>query len=231
MERLKSELKTKMCEYSMLNKSLIEALEKNSNANTIDAIKEMIGDTENRINALKSEIEVGSKKKDKEPTVYSFYDKVKKPVKKIDALSDYASYDTPYNHLNYKNLYEIKSIVSNKFKVNFDGGAHIPSSVVKSVDYASVSGNQIIIKIDDYVYMKDGKPRPIIADVSKMKYDDRFPISIEHFDTKGNLLYAERFHGCLITDVKRTSLDNESDGTSYILLTINYTETSYETAH
>ena len=78
---LKSALKTRMAEFEMLNKTLIESIEKGSSEVTIDAIKSTIKDAEENIKTLRDWIETKTNEKDEaSKTTYSFYNEIKKPT-------------------------------------------------------------------------------------------------------------------------------------------------------
>lgn len=284
-ERTKRELKTKMCELTMLNNSLVESFERESSEITIDAIKKLIEEKEVEIKTLKDKIEDNVRLSDEKETKveYSFYDGIEKPklaksekhakvcsIKKamkdvekalddvnklkdsyksfydgIDkikkgtnevSLSDYKPYDTPYNKLNYENLYNSEpeeinvdySSIGNasKFIVKFNG-IDIKGWLVKGVDYAC--SKQLSITVQDHI----ANGRPIIADIRSMfsnKYS-KFSLVIEHLNNSGELLYRERFHDCIITDVMRSSLDYMISDYSSITMLIDFGEVTYETNH
>ena len=78
---LKSALKTRMAEFEMLNKTLIESIDKGSSEVTIDAIKSAINDAEENIKTLRDWIETKTNEKDEaNKTSYSFYNEIKKPT-------------------------------------------------------------------------------------------------------------------------------------------------------
>ena len=74
MDKAKSALKTKISEYEMLNKTLLEMYERKISEVVIDTIKDDISKTLDEINNLKDWIE---KETDKDEKVeYSFYDNI-----------------------------------------------------------------------------------------------------------------------------------------------------------
>lgn len=289
---LKSALKTRMAEFEMLNKTLIEAIEKGSSEVTIDAIKEAIKDAEENIKTLRDWIEEKTNEKESyEKVNYSFYNEIKKPTlprsikierdkklstlknelnkleskiidlrenknsffdnikkdtssKKLDEVikkdlsSDYKPYDSPYNHLNYEDVYkEFRNnklpyenvINSNRFLVRFGTPFDIPEYYVRSVDF---NNKQLVISIFNFI--KDDK-HPIIAELLARKFNCdmtyEFNISIDYLDPTGVTLYTERYHHCHLLNVERDSVDYTRDDFNRILLTVSYSEVTYETSH
>lgn len=289
---LKSALKTRMAEFEMLNKTLIEAIEKGSSEVTIDAIKEAIKDAEENIKSLRDWIEEKTNEKEScEKVNYSFYNEIKKPTlprsvktkklfsikndldklekelkdlkptnnsffdnikkdtnsKKLDEVikkdlsSDYKPYDSPYNHLNYEDIYNEtckKLLVSNpyenviqcnRFLVRFGTPLDIPEYYVRSVDFKS---KHLVISIFNFI--KDDK-HPIIAELLTRKFNcdmtSEFNISIDYLDPTGVTLYTERYHHCHLLNVERDSVDYTRDDLNRILLTVSYSEVTYETSH
>lgn len=289
---LKSALKTRMAEFEMLNKTLIEAIEKGSSEVTIDAIKEAIKDAEENIKTLRDWIEEKTNEKEScEKVNYSFYNEIKKPTlprsikakklfsikndldklenelkdlkptnnsffdnikkdtnsKKLDEVikkdlsSDYKPYDSPYNHLNYEDMYSetckklpvcnpYENVIQcNRFLVKFGTPLEIPEYYVRSVDFKN---KQLIISIFNFI--KDDK-HPIIAELLARKFNgdmtSEFRISIDYLDPTGVTLYTERYHHCHLVNVERDSVDYTRDDFNRILLTVSYSEVTYETSH
>lgn len=306
LDDLKSALKTRMAEFEMLNKTLIESIEKGSSEVTIDAIKDAIKDSEENIKTLRDWIEEKTKEKEScdekescENVNYSFYNDIKKPTlprsvkaernkklfeikndlnkleaelkglketndsffdkikkntnsKKLDEVikkdisSDYKSYDTPYNHLNYEDMYNetckklpvcspYENVIgSNRFLVRFGTPLEIPEYYVRSVDFLNCTSKYSkALGITLFNFVKNNK-RPIIAELLG-RYDNNesslFNISIDYLDPTGVTLYTERYHGCKIVNVERNSLDYGNDDFNKISLTISYSDLTYETAH
>lgn len=297
---LKSALKTRMAEFEMLNKTLIEAIEKGSSEVTIDAIKEAIKDAEENIKTLRDWIETKTNEKDEaSKTTYSFYNEIKKPTlprsikiernkklseiknnldklenelkdlketknnffdgikkstssKKLDEVikkdlsSDYKPYDSPYNHLNYEDMYNetckklpvcspYENVIgSNRFLVRFGTPFEIPEYYVRSVDFLNCTSKYSReLGITLFNFVKDNK-RPIIAELLEKYNNDEsslFNISIDYLDPTGVTLYTERYHGCKIVNVERDSVDYGNDDFNKISLTISYSDLTYETAH
>lgn len=308
LDDLKSALKTRMAEFEMLNKTLIESIEKGSSEVTIDAIKEAIKDAEENIKTLRDWIETKTNEKDEaSKTTYSFYNEIKKPTlprsvkverdkklstlknelnkleskiidlrenknsffdnikkdansKKLDEVikkdlsSNYKPYDSPYNHLNYDEIYKKPNTINflntttdcndkkckdseyckyicgtSRFLVKINGlPITINEWLVKRVDYVCTS--QISITIQDHI----ANNRPVIADIRELfrrDYGNKFGVTIEHLDNTGHMLYSERFHECEITDISRSSLDYTVSDFSTITMLITFKEVTYEASH
>lgn len=298
---LKSALKTRMAEFEMLNKTLIEAIEKGSSEVTIDAIKEAIKDAEENIKTLRDWIEEDwieektNEKESCEKVNYSFYNEIKKPTlpksvkfkklstikkeldkledelkdinktrslydsiekvksdeksKKLDetvnvSLSDYKPYDTPYNHLKYEDIYKetcssklplinpYENVInSNRFLVRFGTPLEIPEYYVRSVDFL-YNNKELVIGVFNFI---DESKRPIIAELLAKRHDrditSEFKISIDYLDPTGVTLYTERYHHCHLVNVQRDSVDYTRDDFNRILLTVSYSDVTYETSH
>lgn len=291
---LKSALKTRMAEFEMLNKTLIEAIEKGSSEVTIDAIKEAIKDAEENIKTLRDWIEEKTNEKEScEKVNYSFYNEIKKPTlprsvkakklfnikndldklenelkdlkptnnsffdnikkdtnsKKLDEVikkdlsSDYKPYDSPYNHLNYEDMYNetckklpvcspYENIIQcNRFLVRFGTPLDIPEYYVRSVDFL-YNNKELVITVFNFI--KENK-HPIIAELLARKFNrdmtSEFSISIDYLDPTGVTLYTERYHHCHLVNVERDSVDYTRDDLNRILLTVSYSEVTYETSH
>ena len=291
---LKSALKTRMAEFEMLNKTLIEAIEKGSSEVTIDAIKGAIKDAEENIKTLRDWIEEKTNEKEScEKVNYSFYNEIKKPTlprsvkvernkklseiknnldkledevknlrtiknsffdnikkdtnsKKLDEVikkdlsSDYKPYDSPYNHLNYEDVYKKSCsnklpygnvIQCNRFLVRFGTPLEIPEYYVRSVDFL-YNNKELVITVFNFI--KENK-HPIIAELLARKFNrdmtSEFSISIDYLDPTGVTLYTERYHHCHLVNVERDSVDYTRDDFNRILLTVSYSEVTYETSH
>jgi hypothetical protein len=291
---LKSALKTRVAEFEMLNKTLIESIEKGSSEVTIDAIKEAIKDAEENIKVLRDWIEektnkdeetnkvqysfyneikkptlprsVKAKKlfsikndldklenelKDLKPTNNSFFDNIKKDTnsKKLDEVikkelsSDYKPYDSPYNHLNYEDMYNeackklpvcnpYENVIQcNRFLVKFGTPLEIPEYYVRSVDFL-YNNKELVITVFNFI--KENK-HPIIAELLARKFNrdmtSEFSISIDYLDPTGVTLYTERYHHCHLVNVERDSVDYTRDDFNRILLTVSYSDVTYETSH
>ena len=308
LDDLKSALKTRMAEFEMLNKTLIESIEKGSSEVTIDAIKSTIKDAEENIKTLRDWIETKTNEKDEaSKTTYSFYNEIKKPTlprsvkverckklseiknnldklenelkdlketknnffdnikkdtnsKKLDEVikkdlsSDYKPYDSPYNNLNYDEIYKKPNTINflnsitdcndekckdseyckyicntNRFLVKFNGFPILINEwLVKRLDYLSTS--QISVTIQDHLVNN----RPVIADIRewfRRDYGNKFGITIEHLDGTRHTLYSERLHECEISDIARSSLDYTVNDFSTITMLITFKEVTYETTH
>lgn len=297
LEKAKSELKTKMNEYQMLNKTLVEMYEKGTSEIVIDTLKDDINETLDTINGLRDWIEKETDKDEK--AEYSFYDKIEKPklaksvklasfgkssdgscfsydtikksVEKINEdlkndkvcgelnhptnnlydsvkKEDYKPYDTPYNKLNYKDLYCLKFLntetkeqylndtitATNRFLVRFSNPLRINEWLVKSVDFNSIDRKELLITIQDHlVTREDGSKYPIISELRgrTLSSASLFNISIDYLDRTGYTLYTERYHGCRITDVIKSSLSYEAEGFNTIQLVVTFSDITYETSH
>lgn len=306
MDRAKSALKMKISEYEMLNKTLIEMIEKSSSDIVIDTLKHDIDETLDTINELREWIEKETDKEDSK-VEYSFYDGIEKPklaksvklasfgkssngrtfsydaikksvekinedlkkdkvvvelnhptnnlydsIKKDDKknatnLGDYKPYDTPYNKLNFEDLYCLKFLntetkekylnetitAANRFLVRFSKPFKINEWLVKGVDFDSVYNKELLITMQDHlVTREDGSKYPIISELrSRISPDDVFIISIDYLDKTGYTLYTERYHGCKIKDIIKSSLSYENEGFNTIQLTVTFSDITYETSH
>ena len=270
---IKKMLKTRMSEYEMLNKTYVEMLERNSNKDNIREVESAMKDAIDNVKVLQDWIEDWSTK----PNLYgnvtkkvaktidmkrgNLYDNIKKEEKKdLNSLSDFKPYDTPYNHLNYEEIYKkkdeekdnekkliflrtetnekhLKGIItsSNCFLVRFNGGLNIKEWLVKGVDFAPADTKELVITIQDHlVERENGSKYPIISELigKANPYNTPFTILIDYIDPTGVLLYTERYHGCKISDVTRAnSLSYEMNTFNAIRFTVTYTEVTYETAH
>ena len=297
LDDLKSALKTRVAEFEMLNKTLIESIEKGSSEVTIDAIKDAIKDSEENIKTLRDWIEEKTNKEEETNKVqYSFYNEIKKPmlprsikaernkklfslkndlnklegelkdlketndsffdkikkdtnskkldeIVKKDVLNDYKPYDTPYNHLNYEDMYNdtckklpvcspYENVIQcNRFLVKFGTPLEIPEYYVRSVDFM-YNNKELVISVFNFI--KENK-HPIIAELLARKFNRdmtfEFSISIDYLDPTGVTLYTERYHLCHLVNVERDSVDYTRDDFNRISLTISYSDVTYETSH
>ena len=70
LDDLKSALKTRVAEFEMLNKTLIESIERGSSEVTLDAIKDAIKDAEENIKVLRDWIEEKTNKEEETNKVF-----------------------------------------------------------------------------------------------------------------------------------------------------------------
>ena len=273
LEEIKKMLKTRMSEYEMLNKTYVEMLERNSNKESIREVENAMKDAIDNVKVLQDWIEEWSTK----PNLYgnitkkvaktidmktgNLYDNIKKEEKKdLNSLSDFKPYDTPYNHLNYEEIYKkkeeeknnekkliflrtetnetfLRGIITNSncFLVRFNGGLNIKEWLVKGVDFEPTDTKKLTITIQDHLAeVEDGKKYPIISELigKNTPYAPSFMLSIDYLDPTGVVLYTERYHGCRIVEVSRgNSLSYEMDSFNTIRFTVKYTDVTYETAH
>jgi len=252
LDDLKSSLKTRMAEFEMLNNTLVEAMERGSSEVTIDAIKSAINDVEENIKRLRECIDGMTNKAD-----YSFYDEIKKPKsiknsksffdgikkgansKKLDEnIKKDISNDC--NNLNYEDVYKKSSsnklpyenvISSNRFLVRFGTPLEIPEYYVRSVNFLC-GGGELLISVFNFI--KENK-HPIIAELLAKEFKRdmtfEFSISIDYLDPTGVTLYTERYHHCHLLSVERDSVDYTRDDFNKILLTVSYSDVTYETSH
>lgn len=290
-ERLKEMLNTRMAEYQMLNKTLVEMIEKGSSEANIDLVKKDIAEKQEAIDTLKDwiqqKVEQEADKKDiKEGEKASMYDSIKKkprlaksvkmgvsnniydsikketstpkdygkagggttyePSKDKEYGDDFAPYDSPYNHLNYEEIYKKIGIIghdkdgniydevtsANRFLVRFGTPFGIPEWYVRRVSFFSSRGKELEISVFDFI--DSNTNRPIVADILGMVNNMHiapFSVSIDHLDQTGKLLYTERYHGCKIKEATRSDLYYENDDISTIDMLITYNDVSYEAAH
>ena len=257
LEDLKKALKTRKAEYEMLNKTYMEMIDRNSNPDSFREMKTAIAEAFENIETLKKLIDEKSTAKTINMKCGNLYDNIKKEEKKdLNSLGDFKPYDTPYNKLNYEDIYKdndnLKKLIflrtetsekhlngvitnSNCFLVRFNGGLNIKEWFVKGVDFAPADTKELVITIQDHlVEMENGSKYPIISELigKANPYSTPFTISIDYIDQTGVLLYTERYHGCKISDVTRAnSLSYEMDAFNAIRFTITYTDVTYETAH
>lgn len=241
----KAFLKIKMSEYQMLNNTLIEMIERGTSEIGIDEIKGAIKETEDDIAALLKRIEDESNKEDKN-VEYSFYDGITKPklaksVKLASFVKD-KSFDgtkdenTTLKFLNTEtNGKYVSDIITNanRFLVRFNGALNISEWLVKSVDFAPSDRNELYITIQDHLATSsDGTKYPIISQIRSRvnsSYEPSFVICIEYLDRTGCTIYTERYHGCRISDVIRSSVSYDTDDFNTINFTVTYTDVTYET--
>jgi len=278
--RLKEMLNTRMAEYQMLNKTLIEMIEKGSSEANIDLLKNDIAEKQEAIDTLKDWIQQkveqeADKKEIKEGEKASMYDSIKKKPRLTKSVKmgvsnnlydsikketsedkeygeDFAPYDSPYNHLNYEDIYNASFVASknilcedfppkdqygdvtrtNRFLVRFGTEFKIPEWYVRRVSFFSSLGKEMEISVFDFVDSETN--RPIVADILGMVNNTHiapFSVSIDHLDPTGHLLYTERYHGCKIKEAMRSDLYYENDDISTIDMQITYSDVSYEAAH
>ena len=247
-ETLTSLLKTRINEHEMLNLSLAEMYQKNANSPTIEIMKKMISESETKIKNIQDEIslvsspkssyaEYSSKKQvcgENKGIKTSLYDKIKKIGKPLDDIKpnyDYKEKSTSYvksSEDDFCNLF----CRSNMFLVHFENNSELKNVLefgVRGVDYNSNDGNELLIKFNDFVIKKDGKKVPVVAFLKTIK--NGFMLSIDHLDPTGSLIYRERYHGCKIRKVTKTSLDYAIDDVNLIYVTVEYSDITYETSH
>jgi hypothetical protein len=274
MDRAKSALKMKISEYEMLNKTLIEMIEKGSSDIVIDTLKHDIDETLDTINELREWIEKETEKEDSK-VEYSFYDGIKKPKlaksvklasfnkssdgrgfsydaikKSVEKMNEDLKNDKVVGELNHPNLYDslrklnyqdlynnsnklpIHSpydnvIQNNRFLVRFGTPFDIPEYYVRSVDFLYDDKELVITVLNN---IKEDK-RPLIAELLAKRNTIEFSISIDYLDATGVTLYTERYHNCHLLKLERESMDYTKDNLNGILLTISYSEITYETSH
>jgi hypothetical protein len=280
----------------MLNKTLIEMMEKGSSDANIDLMKKDIAEKQEAIDTLKDwiqqkvEEEITSKeikaaesesmydsikkkprlaKSIKMGAANNLYDSIKKetstpknygkedystacgitktkPSEDKEYGDDFAPYDSPYNHLNYEEIYKKIGIIShdkdgniydevtsaNRFLVRFGTPFGIPEWYVRRVSFFSSRGKELEISVFDFI--DSNTNRPIVADILGMVNNTHvapFSVSIDHLDQTGKLLYTERYHGCKIKEATRSDLYYENDDISTIDMLITYSDVSYEATH
>jgi hypothetical protein len=239
IDDLKKSLKSRISQYEMLSKSLLEVFERNPLSKSINDIRDAINETTDDIRSLQKLID----EKNNE-VKYSFYDAIKKPVepeettaKKVsmfdcikknnsddEMLKKNNSDDEYVKKISSTNPYE-KVTRTNAFLVRFNG-LNIKEWMVRNVGY--LSKNQLGITIFDHVVNN----RPIIADINNLIVSDRkISIIIDHLDETGKVIYSERFHDCKIFNQVRNDLDYESSDFSTITMMVTFKEVTYETAH
>lgn len=184
------------------------------------------------------------------------YDTIKKSVEKIneDLKNDkvvgelnhpnlYDSVKKEAEKLNYEDLYSktrnklpIYSpydnvIQDNRFLVRFGTPFNIPEYFVRSVDFLYRDKELMITVLNN---IKEDK-RPLIAELLAKRFSPNnkveFSISIDYLDATGVTLYTERYHNCHLLNIERESMDYTRDDLNGILLTISYSEITYETSH
>jgi hypothetical protein len=123
---------------------------------------------------------------------------------------------------------------SNRFLVRFSNPLMINEWLVKSVDFNSIDRKELLITIQDHIVTReDGSKYPIISELRARTLPNTslFNISIDYLDKTGHVLYTERYHGCKITDVIKSSLSYELDEFNTIAFTVTFTDITYETSH
>ena len=245
LDELNSLLKTRINEHEMLNLSLADMYQKSSSEDSINIIKNAINNLEDEIKEIQDNINrTASMKPSNGP--YSFYDSIKKEkhdeskAKEVDLFDNTMKSDNISNNdskLNYDYENDIKNInyqtsvsYSNRFLVRFEGNGlkDIPEWIMKGVDYVSRDMKEIILRINDFLIKKEDKKIPVIALLNG--FGSNFNVLIDHLDPSGCLIYRERYHGCSITDVFRSSLDYSIDEINTICAKINYSDLTYETS-
>lgn len=251
LEELNSLLKTRINEHEMLNLSLAEMYQKSSSEDSINIIKHAINNLEDEIKEIQDNINRTASMKPSNCS-YSFYDSIKKEkhnepkAKEVDLFDNTIKSDNISNNdsnLNYdyennvKNMLNLSSInhqtsvsYSNRFLVRFEGNGlkDIPEWIMKGVDYNSRDMKEIILRINDFLIKKEDKKIPVIALLNG--FGSNFNVLIDHLDPSGCLIYRERYHGCSIIDVFRSSLDYSIDEINTICAKINYSDLTYETS-
>lgn len=252
LNELNSLLKTRIHEHEMLNLSLAEMYQRSSSEDSINAMKKVISDLEDEIRGIQEDINSTASIKPSKVS-YSFYDNIKKEKHDEPKAKEINLYDSVMKSdkisdddekLNYDYDFDIKSLLdissvnnqtslsySNRFLVRFEGNGlkDIPEWIIKGVDYNTKDRKEIIIRINDFLIRKENKKIPLIALLNNS--DSSFNVLVDHLDPTGLLIYRERYHGCSITDIFRSSLDYSSDEINTIYATISYSDSTYETSH
>ena len=165
----------------------------------------------------------------------NLYNTIKKEKPNFDSTKDE---NTTLKFLNTEtNGKYVSDIITNanRFLVRFNGALNISEWLVKSVDFAPMDRKELYITIQDHLATSsDGTKYPIISQIRSRvnsSYEPSFVICIEYLDRTGCTLYTERYHGCRISDVIRSSVSYETDDFNTINFTVTYTDITYETSH
>lgn len=165
----------------------------------------------------------------------NLYDTIEKEKPKFDGTKDE---NTTLKFLNTEtNGKYVSDIITNanRFLVRFNGALNISEWLVKSVDFAPMDRKELYITIQDHLATSsDGTKYPIISQIRSRvnsSYEPSFVICIEYLDRTGCTIYTERYHGCRISDVIRSSVSYETDDFNTINFTVTYTDITYETSH
>lgn len=156
----------------------------------------------------------------------------KKVHTNLDYKRTYAN-NKSYEKKNLSNKYidEINNtidsrLLSNRFLLHFNGNLEIPEVMIKSVSFDN-SNKQLSICIYDFVKEINGVKYPLLnllkADVSP------FDFCLEHLDSVGNVVYAEKYIGGRIEEIYRDPLDYSSSEFSTIQMFVTYDNVKYET--
>lgn len=227
-------------EYSFYNEIKKPTLPKSVKFKKLSTIKKELDKLEDELKDI-----------NKTRSLYDSIEKVKsdEKSKKLDetvkvSLSDYKPYDTPYNHLKYEDIYKetcssklplinpYENVInSNRFLVRFGTPLEIPEYYVRGVDFL-YNNKELVITVFNFI--KEDK-HPIIAELLTRKFNRdmtcEFPVSIDYLDPTGVTLYTERYHHCHLVNVERDSVDYTRDDLNRILLTVSYSDVTYETSH
>lgn len=224
IDNLKKELKIKENEYIMLDNSLVEMFDRDSNQSSINSVKKSLDKLSKEIMEIRNEIEKAYTfvKKDN-GSVKSFYDSVKK--ENIEPKKEEHKLNYEKEYLMMPNTDNV--ISSNRFLVEFDKEKlNIPACFVNSVNFGFLSSRQIIVSI--YNFVDEETNEPILANT---KYKDIGTVTIKYLDAVGNLLYYERYENCNIHELCRDDLDYSNDNLNNIKLLIHFSTVKYETSH
>lgn len=252
LEDLKKTLKLELNTHNMLNNTLAEMYEKNSNVNLIEDVQDEINALEKDIKFIQEQIHINSPKGD--GVKKSFFNEIKKPklVKSIKdesvkakSISLYDSIQKPKfdnekevetnKKLAYKEIYQKacsnllafdNAISANRFLVRFEGEAKVPEWYVRRVTFTPSDRKELYIEIFDFLTENN---RPIITQFANQNIP--FRISIDHLDPCGVVLYTERYHGCNVVSIRKNDLAYNIDEKWSMELEITYSDISYETSH
>lgn len=254
LENLKKTLKLVLNEHMMLNNTLTEMVEKNSNHLALEKIEDEIKELEKDIKFLQEKIRINSaKNRQNEEEKKSFYNEIKKPKlaklikfegakQKTDMdlnigdkqveLDDDDSNACAVNMFKYAkdggnmvSPYD-EAMSANRFLVRFEGNIKVPEYYVRKVSFPPSDRKEIYIQIFDFLTDDN---RPIITEFNNQNIP--FRISIDHLCPTGAVLYTERYHGCSVMEIMRSDLAYSLDEKATMELRITYSDVSYETTH
>ena len=229
LENLKKELKLKLNEQLMLNNTLAEMFEKNSNARLIEDVEDEIYSLEKEIKKLKENIKINSPKKNDNASFYNFIKKPRlaksikigtpnkgvdeeeklKDIKRTsfyDAIekSDFAHYDTSYNTMKNEDAY-----AANGVKIEENGKWHTPYD-------EAIGANRFLVRFEGNVKVPEYYVRKVTFSPSYVK---EIFIQIFDFLTEDNKPIITKFNHQ--NSPFRISIDH-LDPTGVVLYTERY---------
>jgi hypothetical protein len=121
------------------------------------------------------------------------------------------------------------AIFCNRFLVDLTD-LSVPVEMIKSVDFIDDSRSRIGVGIYDFLVKNKYETVPVAEIVERFK-NRKFTMTISHLDPTGVILYKEKYVGCIVSELLKSSLNYEESNPSTFNILINYDGVSYEAAN